>query len=122
VSWYLVLQVVLTLGLLALIGFVINVLIQLHLTLKTFNALLHNLNRELPSILIKLQIALDGVNSELDKVEEIVNSFHEVSAKVQNTTGMVQRVVTSPVIRVASILSGAKTAVSSLVGRKKTGL
>jgi predicted PurR-regulated permease PerM len=122
VSWYLALQVVLTLGLLALIGFVINVLIQLHLTLKTFNALLHNLNRELPSILIKLQIALDGVNSELDKVEEIVNSFHEVSAKVQNTTGMVQRVVTSPVIRVASILSGAKTAVSSLVGRKKTGL
>jgi hypothetical protein len=122
VSWYLVLQVVLTLGLLTLIGFVINVLIQLHLTLKTFNALLHNVNRELPSILIKLQIALDGVNSELDKVEEIVNSFHEVSAKVQNTTGMVQRVVASPVIRVASILSGAKTAVSSLVGRKKTGL
>jgi uncharacterized protein YoxC len=120
VSWYLALQVVLTLGLLALIGFVISVLVQLHHTLKTFNDLLRNVNRELPPVLIKLQTALDGVNTELDKVQEIVNSFQEVGARVQNTTGMVQRVVTSPVIRVASIFSGAKTAFSSLVGRKKT--
>jgi len=118
-SWYIVLQVLLTLGLLALIGSLIYVLLQLHRTLRSLDEVLQNVNRELPSTLIKLQLALDGVNSELGRVEDLVSSFHDVSAKVHNTTTLVQRVVASPVIRVASLVAGARTAFSNLLGRKK---
>lgn len=117
-SLYLALQLLVTIGLLALIGSIIYVLMQMHRTLSTLDATLQNVNRELPSILIKLQLTLDGVNSELDRVEDIVTSFHDVSTRVQNTTSLVQRVVASPVIRLAGLAAGARTTLSNLVGRK----
>ncbi|MDP1809000.1 MAG: DUF948 domain-containing protein [Actinomycetota bacterium] len=117
-SWYLVLQVFVTIGLLALIGSMIYVLIQLRRTLSTLDETLRNVNRELPSILMKLQLTLDGVNSELGRVEDIVSSFHEVSNKVQTTTSLVQRAVASPVIRLVGLAAGARTTLANLVGRK----
>ena len=120
-SWYLILQSALTLGLLALIGFIIYALIQLHRTLQTLDDVLKNVNRELPNVLIKLEHALDGVNSELERVDNIVSSFKDVSAKVQSTTSLAQRAVVLPVARLVSLVSGAQSAVSSLIGRKKSG-
>lgn len=107
-----------TVGLLALIGSVIYVLIQLHRTLSTLDETLRNVNQELPSILIKLQLTLDGVNSELGRVEEIVSSFHDVSNRVQTTTNLVQQAVASPVVRLAGLAAGARAALANLVGRK----
>ncbi len=114
---YLVLQVILTLGLLVLIGFVAYALIALQRTLRTFDELLSNINKDLPSVLSKLQITLDGVNSEMDRVEQIVSSFQEVSSSVQNTTGMVRRIVSTPFIKLSGVASGASAAMSRLVRR-----
>ena len=118
-SWYFFLQLVLTIGLLVLIGFVVFVLAQLYRTLRTFEDLLNNINEDLPPVLGKLQITLDGVNSEMDRVEQIVASFQEVSATMQNTTGFVQRAVASPFIKISGFASGAATALSRLVHRNK---
>ena len=118
-SWYFVLQLALTVGLLVLIGFVVFVLIQLYRTLRTFENLLVNINRDLPPVLSKLQLTLDGVNSEMDRMEQLVTSFQEVSATVQSTSGFVQRAVTSPFIRIAGLASGAGATLSRLIKRGK---
>ena len=118
-SSYFFLQLALTIGLLALIAFVMLVLAQLYRTLRRFEDLLVNLNEDLPPVLSKLQTTLDGVNSEMDRVEQLVTTFEEVSASVQNTTGLVQRAVVSPFIRVAGFASGAGAALSRLVRRQK---
>ena len=118
-NWYLVLQVFLTVGLLVLIGVMVYALAQLSRTLRTLDELLGNVNRELPSILSKLQLALDGVNSELGRVEELVTSFQDVSLKVQSTTNLLQRAVATPALRLAGLAAGARATVANLVGRKK---
>lgn len=117
---YFILQIILTVGLLVLIGFVIAVLIQLRKTLRTFDELLTNINQDVPSVLSKLQLALDGVNTEMEKVEQLVSSFQEVSDSVQNTTGFVQRAVATPFIRVAGLASGAGAIFARLVKRDKS--
>jgi uncharacterized protein YoxC len=119
VNWYVVLQLLLTAGLLVLIGVVIYVLMQLHRTLSTLDEVLQNVNREIPSILIKLQLMLDGVNSELGRVEEIVSSFYDVGAKVQNTTNLVQMAVSSPLEKLAGLATGARTTLAKIVGRTR---
>ncbi len=119
-SWYLMMQWSLTIGLLILIAFVVRVMVQMYRTLASLDEALQTVNRELPSILVKLQLTLDGVHSELDRVEDIVASFHDVSAKVHKTTSLVQGAVASPVIRLVGLAAGARTALSNLVGRKKS--
>ncbi len=116
---YLYLQVALTLGLLVLIGFLVHVLIQLRRTLTTLDVMLQNIDSELPTILSKLQLALDGVNTEIDRVEEIVTSFENVRTKVGKTTNLVQRAFVSPGIKASGILSGAKVVLAGLLRRKK---
>ncbi len=118
-SLYLILQVALTLGLLVLIGFLIHVLIQLRRTLTTLDGMLQNVDSELPTILLKLQSALDGVNSEIGRVEEIVTSFQNVRAKVGNTTDLVQRAFVSPATKASGVLSGAKVVLAGLLRRRK---
>ncbi len=118
-SSYFLLQLALTIGLLVLIAFVIFVLAQVYRTLRRFEDLLTNLNEDLPSVLSKLQMTLDGVNSEIDCVEQLVAVFEEVSAGVQSTTGFVRRAVSSPFIRVAGFASGAGAALSRLARREK---
>src|SRR3990172_578247 len=112
-------QWLLTIGLLVLIAFIIYVLVQMHRTLSSLDEALQTVNRELPAILSKLQLTLDGVHSELDRVEDIVTSFHDVSAKVHKTTSLVQGAVASPVIRLVGLAAGARATLSNLVGRKK---
>ena len=116
-SLYEGLQILLIVGLLVLIAFVVFVMVQLHRTLSSFSVFLDNVNRDLPPLLSKLQQTLDGVNSEIDRVEHIVASFHEVSTTVQTTTDMVQKAVASPFIRVSSLASGAGAALSRLIKR-----
>lgn len=118
-SWYLILQLVLTVGVLILIGFIVFVLIQFSRTLRTFENLLININKDLPPVLTKLQLTLDGVNSEMDRVEQLVTAFQEVSTTVRGTTGFVQRVVASPFTRIASVASGAGSVLSRLIKRDK---
>lgn len=117
-STYLLLQIALTLSLLTLIGFIIYVLMQVGRTLRNFDELLVTLNKDIPSILSKLQLTLNGVNTEMDRVEQIVSSFQEVSERVQSTTGLVRRAVSSPLIKVSSVASGASAALSKLIGRR----
>ena len=118
-SLYLVLQAALTLGLLLLIGFVIHVLLQMNRTLRTLDDLLKNINKEVPAVLTKLELALDGVNFEIERVDDIVTSLNDVRAKVQNTSTLVHRAFSAPATKVSGLLSGFKTALGALLKSKR---
>ena len=117
-SWYMVLQTVLVLGLLALVGFVIAVLIQLRRTLVSVDELAKNVNTELVPLLSKAQIALDEVNSELARVDGIVTSFQEVSDRVQTGTDVAKKLISTPAVKLVGFVSGARVAIASLVNRR----
>lgn len=118
-GWYLVLQTLLVLGLLILVGFVMAVLIQLRRTLVSVNELAKNVNTELVPLLSKAQVALDEVNSELARVDGIVNTFQEVSDRVQNGTDVAKKLISTPAVRLVGFASGARVAIANLVGRRQ---
>ncbi len=99
--------------------FFVYVLIQLSKTLGSINELIKDVNKQVPSLLEKLQITIDEVNSELGQVGEIVKSVEEISDKVNTTTNVVQEIISSPLIKLASFSAGAKKAISTLIKEKK---
>lgn len=122
-SIYAVLQIVMTVSIVILVAFVIIVLMQLKKTLTTIDDLAGNINSEIIPLLSKAQTTLDEINSELERVDGIVSTFQEVSDKVQNSTdiakGMARRVVATPVVKIAGLASGARTAINNIVSRRQ---
>lgn len=117
-NWPLVLNTALVVAAVALAVFFILVLIQLTKTLNSINEFVKEINRDVPPLLTKLQTTIDEVNDELGRVDEIVQTVQEVSEKVSVTTKIAQEIVSSPLIKVASISAGAKKAIDTLMGRK----
>lgn len=118
-SSYFLLQLFLTVGLLVLICFIILVLIQFYRTLRRLEELIGIINKDMPSILDKLQLALNGVNSEIGKIEDLVASLNDVSATVRGTAELAKRAMTSPYVKAAGLAAGAGTVLSRLVRRDK---
>lgn len=122
-SIYAVLQIVMTVSIVILVAFVIIVLMQLKKTLTTIDDLAGNINSEIIPLLSKAQTTLDEINSELERVDGIVSTFQEVSDKVQNSTdiakGMARKVVATPVVKIAGLASGARTAINNIVSRRQ---
>ncbi len=108
---------VLTAALVILTVAVVFILIQMFRTLGNLNRLISDLGREVPPILSKLQRTVDEVNVELGRVDEIARTVQEVTDKVQVTMEVAQEVVSSPLIKLASLSAGTKKAWSSLVGK-----
>lgn len=111
--------VVLNIALVVLVIFGIAILAQLFRMLGSLNNLVKSINKEVSPLLTKLQTTIDDVNSELERVDEIVASVAEVSEKVQVTTRIAQEVISSPLIKLASFSAGTKKALASLIGRKR---
>lgn len=118
-NWPLVLNVILVVVATALAVFFIMVLNQLTKTLSSINEFVKEINRDVPPLLTKLQTTIDEVNDELGRVDEIVQSVQEVSEKVSVTSRIVQEIISSPLIKVASFSAGAKKAFDTLVGKKQ---
>lgn len=110
--------IVLNIALVVLVIFAIAILAQVFRVLGNLNNLAKGVSEEIPPLLAKLQTTVDDINTELERVDEIVASVAEVSEKVQATTRLAQEVVSSPLIKLASFSAGTKKALSSLLGRK----
>lgn len=117
-NWPLILNAALVLAVVALAVFFIMVLIQLTKTLSSINEFVKEINRDIPPLLTKLQTTIDEVNDELGRVDEIVQTVQEVSEKVSVTTSVAQEIISSPLIKVASISAGARKAIDTLMGKK----
>lgn len=97
----------------------IPVLAQAFITLRNLGKLISDVNEEMVPILVRLKSTVDEVNSELGQVEDIVDSVHAVSERVQTVTRVLQEVMASPLIKIAGISAGTRRAFDTLFGRSK---
>lgn len=117
-NWSLALDFVLTIAIIVLIVFVITVLVQLTRTLSSLNQFIKDTDRGLIPALEELQLLLKRANGELGRIDEIVSSIQDISDKVQTTMRIAQDIVSSPLIKVASLSAGTREAIRKFIGRK----
>lgn len=97
--------------------FFIYVLINLARTLSTFNSILKEVGSSLPSLLKKLETTLNDIDNELKRADEIMKSAEDITRKVNATAEVVKEVISSPLIKLASLSSGARKALNFLLKR-----
>ena len=69
-------------------------------------------------MMAKLQITVDEVNSELARVDKIVESAENLSQTVDSTTKVAQEIISSPLIKLAALSAGIKKAFGTLSKNK----
>ncbi|MBU4241394.1 MAG: hypothetical protein KKE43_07845, partial [Actinobacteria bacterium] len=82
------------------------------------NQFLDEVRVETVPLMTRLQITMDHVNTELDRVDGILTAVESMSEKVNNVTKVVQEVVTSPVVKAIGIGAGAGKAFGKWRSRK----
>jgi uncharacterized protein YoxC len=87
-------------------------LLRLSTTLQRTTSILTDVNTEVIPMLQRVETTLDGVNSELGKIDEITGSVATIAKHAEDTATAVRGAVTTPVKKVA----GAGAAVSEAVG------
>lgn len=95
-------------------------LFRLSAVLGRLNGILTDANKEVIPLLTRVEATLDGVNSELDKVDQITGSVAEMVKVAEHTTTGVYGVVSKPIKQASGLAAGLKEGVSSfLTGRGK---
>ena len=112
-----VISVVLTVAVLVLVWYAISALIQLKKTLENVDSLVCNVNERICPLLTDMDVVVNKVDSELGRLDEIVSTVRDISDKVNATTRVVHEVISSPLIKAASVSAGARGAIKKLVGR-----
>jgi hypothetical protein len=74
---------------------------------------------EVVPILHKAQTTVDGVNQELARVDEIMQSAVGATKGAERAVGTVSRAVSTPVKKVSGLAAGAREAVSSFRARRQ---
>ncbi len=87
-------------------------LLRLSSTLQRLTGILTDVNTEIIPLLTRVEGTLDGVNSELGKIDEITGSVATIAKHAEDTTTAVRGAVTTPIKKVA----GVSAAVSEAVG------
>ena len=93
-------------------------LFRLSAVLGRLNSILTDANKEVIPLLTRVEATLDGVNSELDKVDQITGSVAEMIKVAERTTTGVYGAVSKPVRQVAGIAAGVKEGVASFLSGK----
>ncbi len=96
---------------------VIYALVRLGGTLGSAEKLLTDVDTEIVPLLKQATETLDGVNTELDKVDVVMSSEVDVTEKVDQTTRDVESAITVPAKKAAAFGAGVSLAVSSFFNR-----
>lgn len=120
----LVITIVLTVAVLVLIWYAISALIQLRKTLlsaektlMSMDVLTTNIDKKLEPLLGDMHSVVKRADRELGRVDDVMSTVKDIGDKVNAVTRVVHEVVSSPLIKVASISAGAKEAIKKMVGR-----
>ena len=95
----------------------IYALVRLGGTLGSADKLLTDVDGEVVPLLKQATETLDGVNSELDKVDVVMSSVVDVTEKVDQTTRVVESAITVPAKKAAAFGAGVSQAVASFFNR-----
>jgi hypothetical protein len=93
-------------------------LIRLGKTLVQAEKLLGDVNTEMVPLLKQATETLDGVNTELDKLDIVMTSVVDVTEKVDSTARSVESAISLPAKKAAAFGAGVSHAMSSLFGRR----
>lgn len=86
-------------------------LVQLGLLLATLRKKSEEVFKEFVPLLKKLNESVEQVNTDLERVNALVVQIEELSEKVNHGIDAVKEIVSSPLIKLASLSSGAKKAI-----------
>lgn len=111
-------NVVVSVGVPILIILGVAALIQLTRLIRDVSRMVGELDRELVPTLLKLQVTLDEVSGELDRIRGVVATVEDVGDKVSKTARLAQEVISSPLIKAAGFGAGARKVFDTLRGRE----
>jgi len=95
-------------------------LFRLASVFRKLTSILADANTQVIPLLTRVESTLDGVNSELGKIDQITGSVAEIVKTAEQTTTAVHGAVAKPVRKVAGLAAGLSEGVSSfLSGRGK---
>jgi uncharacterized protein YoxC len=117
-----ILQIVGAVAVVIIVLFLIPVLIRLRGTLDEVGYIINDSRPQTINLLKKAQVTLDGVNRELENIEEITEETQLLVGKVGEASEAVERAIKSPMTKVGLITAGVATtgvAVSRRMAKKK---
>lgn len=104
-----VLQIVGAIAVVLIVLFLIPVLLRLRRTLDEVGQIVTEARPQTVSLLQKAQVTLDGVNRELENIEEITEETGVLVGKMGEASVAVERAVKSPMSRAGFVAAGAVT-------------
>lgn len=95
-------------------------LFRLATVFKRLSSVLSDVNTQIIPLLTRIEGTLDGVNSELGKVDEITGSVAGIVKTAEQATTAVQGAVAKPIRKIAGLATGvSEGVVSFLSGRRR---
>jgi len=88
-------------------GFTAWVLYKVVEMLNITNVFLDEVREETIPLMTRMQVTMDHVNTELDRVDGILTAVEGISKKANEATKVVQEVVTSPIVKLIGVGAGA---------------
>lgn len=83
--------------------------------------ILADANTKVIPMLNRLETTLDGLNSELAKVDQITGSVAEIVRTAEQTTTAIHTAVATPIRKIAGLVSGARTSIKSFMAARRKG-
>ena len=97
-------------------------LVRLAAVLRRLTSILTDVNTEVLPLLARVEATLDGVNSELSKIEEITGSAAEIVKTAEHTTTAVYGALAVPAKKAAGVAAGLREGIGAfLSGGRKEG-
>lgn len=86
---------------------------------KRLSGVLSTTDSQIVPLLTRVEGTLDGVNSELDKVDQLTGSVVGIVRTAEQATSAVQSAVSKPVQKVSGLAAGLNAGISSFMSRRK---
>ena len=117
-----ILEVVGALAVVIIVLYMVPVLVRLRRTAGEVSYMIHDTRPQTISLLKKAQVTLDGVNSELDSIDEITQETRVLIGKVGEASEAIESAIKAPMTKAGLITAGVATSGIAVSRRlKKTG-
>jgi uncharacterized protein YoxC len=100
-----------------LVIFLALMLVNLVRVMESTRVLIEGIRKETVPLLGEVRKSVVGVNQELDRVDGIMASAGNISRSVERVTAVVERTVSSPLIKALAFSAGASKAFRRIRGR-----
>ena len=96
-------------------------LFRLGAVLKKLANILGDANTRVIPLLTRLETTLDGVNSEIDKVDQITGSLAGMVKTAEQTTTAIHTAVAAPIRGVSGLVIGVRNSIKSFIAARRKG-